>query len=180
MAGLWEAQEHRRHAEAQEGEGPARRGVEAGREHGRFTGISQSEEHSSAADLEQEEHTQEHSEDDDDKEVRQEVNEMVKSARAEVRAAAVAVRKAEQAVRHEKRMAEERDKRWWAAEQRDEPPPAYLQLERAYKGQVKMLKARLALSEARREAAEADARLNECLFMREELAHALTRCKLIS
>lgn len=82
------------------------------------------------------------------------------------------------ALRHEKRRAEERDKRWWAAEQRKEKPPAYLQLERAYKGQVKMLQARLVLSEARQEAAEANARLNRCLFMREELAHALTRCKL--
>ena len=83
-------------------------------------------------------------------------------------------------MQHEKRRAEERDKRWWAAEQRSEPPPAYLQLERAYKGQVKMLQASLVLSEARREAAEAGERLQECLLMREELAHALTRCKLIS
>ena len=90
----------------------------------------------------------------------------------------MAVRKAEAALRNEKRLTEERDKRWWAAEKRDEPPPAYLQLERAYKGQVKMLQARLALSEAQKGAAEADARLNKCLFMREELAHALTRCKL--
>ena len=36
----------------------------------------------------------------------------------------------------------------------------------------------IVLSEARQEAAEANARLNECLYMREELAHALTRCKL--
>ena len=40
------------------------------------------------------------------------------------------------------------------------------------------LQARLVLSEARREAAEAGERLQECLFMREELAHTLTRCKL--
>ena len=66
------------------------------------------------------------------------------------------------------------------AEQRGEPPPAYLQLERAYKGQVKMLQARLALSEAHREVAEADARLNQCLLMREELAHAITQYKLLS
>ena len=133
-----------------------------------------------AAVCEQDEHASEEVEEASDKEARQQANELVKNARAEVHAAAADVRKAEAALRHEKRRAEERDKRWWAAEQRDEPPPAYLQLERAYKGQVKMLKARLALSEASREAAEADARLNECLFMREELAHAVTRCKLIS
>ena len=143
-----------------------------------ITGTTQSEESSAAAHLEQEELTSEEEEEADDKEARQQANELVKTARAEVHAAAVDVRKAEAELRHEQRRAEEREKRWWAAEKRKEPPPAYLQLERAYKAQVKMLNVRLALSEARREAAEADARLNECLFMREELAHALTRCKL--
>ena len=143
-----------------------------------ITGTTQSEESSAAAHLEQEELTSEEEEEADDKEARQQVNKLVKTARAEVQAAAVAVRKAEAALRHEKRCAEERDKRWWAAEQRKEKPPAYLQLERAYKGQVKMLQARLVLSEARREAAEAGERLQECLFMREELAHAWTRVKL--
>jgi len=143
-----------------------------------ITGSMQSEESTAAAHVEQEELTSEEEEEADDKEARQEANELVRCARAEVHAAWVSVRKAEAALRHEKRRAEERDKRWWAAEQRKEKPPAYLQLERAYKGQVKMLQARLVLSEARQEAAEAKARLNECLFMREELAHALTRCKL--
>ena len=99
-------------------------------------------------------------------------------ARAEVNAAAVVVRKMESELRHEKRRDEERSKRWWAAEQRKEPPPAYLQLERAYKGMVKMLQARLAVSEAQKSAAEADAELNRALLMREELAHACTRVRL--
>ncbi len=42
------------------------------------------------------------------------------------------------------------------------------------------MQARLALSEAHREAAEAGERLQECLLMREELAHTVTRCKLLS
>ena len=52
--------------------------------------------------------------------------------------------------RHEQRLAEERERRWWAAERHKEPPPAYLQLERVYKTIVKGLKAKLELSEARR------------------------------
>ena len=48
-----------------------------------------------------------------------------------------------------------------------------------YKGQVKMLQARLALSEAQTGAAEAAARLQEALLMREQHAHACTRCKLL-
>jgi hypothetical protein len=48
----------------------------------------------------------------------------------------------------------ERMKRWEAAERRPEPPPAYLQLERLYKSQVKGLKAQLKLSEAGRRYAE--------------------------
>ena len=51
------------------------------------------------------------------------------------------VRVAEAAQRAEVRRDEERTKRWLAAEAREEPPPAYLQLERMYKGQVKILEA---------------------------------------
>ena len=134
------------------------------------TGLTEQEEASASNQVEEDGGTLEDCEEESDKEARQQTNKFVKSARSEVHAAAVDVRKAEAVLRHE-----ERDKRWWVAEQRDKPPPAYLQLERAYKGQVKMLQARLALSEAQKGAAEADARLQECLLMREELAHALTR-----
>ena len=144
------------------------------------TGLTEQEEASASNQIEEDGGTLEDCEEESDKEARQQANQFVKNARADVRAMNIAVQKAEAALRHEKRRAEERDKLWWVAEQRDEPPPAYLQLERAYKGQVKMLQARLVLSEAQREAAEADARLQECLCMREELAHSLTRCKLIS
>ena len=133
----------------------------------------------SAANLiEENEHTREDSDELSAKEARQEANELVKMARAGARAAAVGVRKAEVALRNEKRTAEERDKRWEAAERRKEPPPAYLQLERLYKGQVKMLRARLVLSQAQTGTAKAKARMQETLLMREELAHACTRCKL--
>jgi hypothetical protein len=142
-----------------------------------ITGDMQAEESSSAAPLEQEEHTVSESEEEDQKEGREMANDLVKMARAKVKPAAVDVRVAEARLRAEKRRAEERDKRWWAAEQRDEPPPAYLQLERAYKGQVKMLQARLALSEAQKGAAEAAAHLQEALLIREQHAHACTRCK---
>ena len=70
------------------------------------------------------------------------------------------------------RCAEERDKRWWAAEvrtEKDERPPPYLQLERVYKSLVKDLKARLAVSEAKRAEAEARAELNHCLWAKAEL-----------
>ena len=144
------------------------------------TGLTDAEEASASNQIEEDSGTLDDCEEESDKEARQQANELVKNARAEVCAAAVGVRKAEAALRHEQRCAEERSKRWWAAEKRKEPPPAYLQLERAYKGQVKMLQVRLALSEAQKEAAEVDARLQECLLMREELAHALTRCELIS
>ena len=142
------------------------------------TGGTEKEEESADNLIEEDEHTHEDSDELSDKEARQEATELVNMARAGARAAAVGVRKAEAALRHEKRTAEERDKRWEAAERRKEPPPAYLQLERLYKGQVKMLRARLLLSQAQTGAAEAKARVQETLLMREELAHACTRCKL--
>ena len=89
------------------------------------------------------------------------------------------VRVAVARLRAEKRRAEERGKRWEAAERRDVPPPAYLQLERAYKAQVKMLQARLALSEAQKFAAEANVRLQGALLLREQYKHACTRWKLL-
>ena len=147
-----------------------------------FSGIPGSmpaEESAAAALIEQEEHTLSESEQEEEKEGRKAANDLVKMVRAEAKSAAVDVRVAEARLRAEKRRAEERDKRWLAAEQRDEPPPAYLQLERVYKGQVKMLQARLALSEAQTGAAEAAARLQEALLMREQHAHACTRCKLL-
>ena len=88
------------------------------------------------------------------------------------------VRKAEAALRHEQRLAEEREKRWWAAERHSEPPPAYLQLERTYKSKVKDLEARLELSEAQTREAEAKAELQGCLLLQEQLAHARLRDRL--
>ena len=96
------------------------------------TGLTEQEEASASNQIEEDGGTLEDCEEESDKEVRQQTNKFVKSARSEVHAAAVDVRKAEAVLRHEKRRAEERDKRWWVAEQRDKPPPAYLQLERAY------------------------------------------------
>ena len=111
-----------------------------------------------------------------------EVNEVIKLARAEIAASQVrGVREAETALRAEQRRAEERDKRWWAAELREDKenrPPPYLQVERVYKGQIKDLRARLALSEAQRKAAEAESELRWLLLGREEWEHSRTRCKL--
>tara|TARA_B110000046_G_scaffold152490_1_gene161691 strand:+ start:282 stop:809 length:528 start_codon:yes stop_codon:yes gene_type:complete len=118
---------------------------------------------------------------DEEKEVLAEVNEVIKLARAEIAASQVRVREAETALRAEQRRAEERDKRWWAAELREDKenrPPPYLQVERVYKGQIKDLRARLALSEAQRKAAEAESELRWLLLGREEWEHSRTRCKL--
>ena len=103
---------------------------------------------------------------------------VTKMARASVKEAAVEVRVAEAKLRHERRLDEEREQRWWAAERRSEPPPAHLQLERAYKSQVKDLKARLELSEAQRREVEAGAELQRCLLLQEQLAHARLRDRL--
>ena len=62
------------------------------------------------------------------KQLQKEMMECIKKARVNVREATVDVRKAEASLRHEQRLSEERDKRWWAAERRKEPPPAHLQL----------------------------------------------------
>ena len=63
-------------------------------------------------------------------------------------------------------------KRWEAAERRPEPPPAYLQLERLYKSQVKGLKAQLKLSEACRWHAEMQLEVHNALEIKQELALA--------
>ena len=60
--------------------------------------------------IEEDSETRDDCEEESDKEARQQANELVKSARSEVHAAAVDVRKAEAALRHEKRRAEERDR----------------------------------------------------------------------
>ena len=103
-----------------------------------------------------------------DQELLKDAAKLTKTARCSVREATVVVRKAEAALRQEQRRAEERMKRWDAAERRPEPPPAYLQLERVYKSQVKELKARLKLSEAQRAAAEAKAELSDALKLKAE------------
>jgi len=90
----------------------------------------------------------------------------------------VHVRKAEAALRHEQRLAEERERRWWAAERHAEPPPAYLQLERVYKSKVKDLQARLALSEAHRAVSVAETGLQKCLNLELEVKHAHELSKL--
>ena len=113
--------------------------------------------------------TAESSDEAEDKEMQKQAAALTKAARKSLREAAVDVRKAEGALRHEQRLEEEREKRWWAAERRDAPPPAYLQLERAYKSQVKDLQARLQLSEARRREAEAKAELGECMLIEKDL-----------
>ena len=79
------------------------------------------------------------------------------------------MRKAEAELRHEERRKEERMKRWEAAERRPEPPPAYLQLERLYKSQVKELKAKLKLSEAGRRCAEMQLEVHNALEIKQEL-----------
>ena len=111
----------------------------------------------------------------DDEDLQKEAAAVTKMARAAVREAAVEVRKAEAALRHERRLDEERERRWWAAERRKEAPPAHLQLERAYKSQVRDLKARLALSEARRRAAEAQAELAGCQLIEKDVRLARLR-----
>ena len=94
--------------------------------------------------------------------------------------ALVDVRKAEAELRHEERRAEEREKRWDAAEQRAEPPPAYLQIEveRAYKSRVWRLEAQLKVAHARRVAGEAEASMFELMYEQESGEHACTREKL--
>ena len=103
---------------------------------------------------------------------------VTKMARASVKEAAVDVRVAEAKLRRERKLDEEREQRWWAAERREEAPPAYLQLERAYKSQVRDLRARLELSEAQRREVEAGAELQRCLLLQEQLAHARLRDRL--
>ena len=142
------------------------------------TGTTDVEELSASTVAEQDGRTHKDSLEAEYKEERQELAAVTKLARAAVQKAAVDVRKAEAALRRERRLDEERGRRWDAAERRQEPPPAYLQLERAYKSQVKLLQARLELSQAQTRAAEAREEVKGCLLLQEEAAHAYVRAKL--
>ena len=106
--------------------------------------------------------------------LRKQVIQLVKKARAAVSQAAVGLRKAEAELRHEERRKEERMKRWEAAERRPERPPAYLQLERLYKSQVKGLKARLKLAEAGRRHAEMQLEVHNALDIKREFESSRT------
>ena len=98
---------------------------------GAAAAVSSTEEASPCGPMELELGTAESSDEAEDKELQKQAAALTKAARKSVREAAVDVRKAEAALRHEQRREEEREKRWWAAERRDAPPPAYLQLDRA-------------------------------------------------
>ena len=136
------------------------------------TGATQNENPDGVAPQEQEEHTETDSLNAEEPSLSKQAKQLVQWARAAVTAANIEVRKAEAALRAEERRNEERMQRWDAAERRSEPPPAYLQLERVYKSQVKGLKARLKLSEAQRAAAEAKAELSDALLIKAEYLHA--------
>ena len=148
---------------------PSRVSTEGSGISGAADAVSSTEQASPCGPLELELGTAESSDEAEDKEMQKQAAALTKAARKSLREAAVDVRKAEGALRHEQRLEEEREKRWWAAERRDAPPPAYLQLERAYKSQVKDLQARLQLSEARRREAEAKAELGECMLIEKDL-----------
>ena len=108
----------------------------------------------------------------EEKSLRQFAKSKTAEQRKVVQELTVHVRKAEAALRHEQRLAEERKARWWAAERHAEPPPAYLQLERVYKSKVKDLQAQLKLSEARRAVSGAEVLLQKCLALQKEVEHA--------
>jgi hypothetical protein len=112
------------------------------------------------------------------KALREEAAEDTARAVDEVEEATVVVRKAEAALTREKRLREERNRRWEAAERRKEPPPAWLQLERLYKSRLKFMQAELQLSEAKRVMAEADGTLITCFWREEELENARLRREL--
>ena len=114
-----------------------------------------------------------------DKEQRKQRAAAVKEARKEAAEARMEVRVAEAAQRAEVRRDEERTKRWLAAEAREEPPPAYLQLERVYKGQVKILEAAFRVSQACAREGWAEAALQEALLRQEKHAHARTLGELV-
>ena len=142
------------------------------------TGTTDVEEASASTEAEQGGTTDEASLEAEYKEERHELAAVTKLARNLAQKAAVAVRVAEAKLRREERLDEERGRRWDAAERRQEPPPAYLQLERAYKSQVRLLQARLELSQAQTHAAEAREEVKGCLLLQEEAAHAYVRAKL--
>ena len=142
------------------------------------TGATDVEEASESTVAAQEDQTREDSLEAEYREERKELAAVAKLARAAAQKAAVDVRKAEAGLRREQRLEEERGRRWDAAERRQEPPPAYLQLERVYRSQVRLLEARLELSKAETRAAEAWEELQGCLLLQEEAAHAYVRAKL--
>ena len=135
------------------------------------TGATDVEEASASTVAAQEDQTREDSLEAEYREERKELAAVAKLARAAAQKAAVDVRKAEAGLRREQRLEEERGRRWDAAERRQEPPPAYLQLERVYRSQVRLLEARLELSKAETRAAEAWEELQGCLLLQEEAAH---------
>ena len=135
------------------------------------TGSSVEEEESGCNMLDEDDGTSVDSLITEEKELWQSAKKTTADARKQVQELTVLVRKAEAALRHEKRLEEEREKRWWAAERRADKPPAYLQLERVYKSKVKDLKARLALSNALRRVSDAEVHLHKCLNLEEGLKH---------
>ena len=142
------------------------------------TGTTDVEEGSASTVVEQDGTPREDPLEAQDKEERKEVAAVTKLARDLVNRKAVAVRVAEAKLRREKRLDEERMKRWDAAERREEPAPAYLQLERVYKSRVRLLEAHLELSEAQTGAAEAREELQRCILLQKEGAHAHVCAKL--
>ena len=125
-----------------------------------------------AALTEQEEHTAVGPPELPGKRLRDEAAEATAEAFDEVNAAEVSLRKAEAVMARALRLSEERGRRWEAAERRDPPPSAYLQLERPYKSLLATADARLELEKARRLMAEAESEQNCCFWLEEQLENA--------
>jgi hypothetical protein len=108
---------------------------------GGSTGTSAEEEMSASTGVAEDKGSCDGSLEAQEKELRAWAKGKIAEQRKVVQELSVVLRKAEAALRHEQRLAEEREKRWWAAERYSEPPPPYLQLERVYKSKVKDLQA---------------------------------------
>ena len=106
------------------------------------------------------------------KRLRDEAAERTALAAGRLGMAETELRKAEAAFKREERLDEERTKRWWRAETAREPPSAVTQMDRAYRSQVRMLEARLKLTQATLRASEAESTLNQQLWLAEELESA--------
>ena len=105
------------------------------------TGLTEQEEASASNQIEEDGGTLEDCEEESDKEARQQANQFVKNARADVRAMKIAVQKAEAALRHEKRRAEKSVTSAGGLPSSGTSRRQHicrLQLERAYKGKVKI------------------------------------------